>query len=277
MPTKNVDMTGLPRRPSKPRGEGLTYVLDKGLSLREVEDLLDVSATYIDVVKLGWGTSVITPRLEEKLGVYREAGVDAYLGGTLFEAFYLRGEIDRYLNFLRGLDIGLIEVSDGSIEIDHSEKTAIISRLSDEFVVLSEVGSKDADHITPPYRWVEMIHAELRAGSERVICEARESGTVGLFRPNGEVREGLVDEIVDMVGKQRVVFEAPRKAQQVWFLKHLGPNVNLANIAPSEVLPLETLRLGQRGDTLLDFYQEGTAASELRSMKGEFGPNGGAS
>ena len=252
---KNIDMEGLPTRPDKPREEGLTYVLDKGLSLREVEDLLDVSAAYMDVVKLGWGTSVITPRLEEKLSAYRSADVEVYFGGTLFEAFYVRGELDRYLDYLRGLDIGWIEVSDGCIEIDHGEKTDLINRLSGEFTVLSEVGSKDMDHIMPPYRWVEMIRAELKAGSARVLCEARASGTVGLFRPNGEVREGLVDEIVDMVGKQQVVFEAPRKAQQVWFLRHLGPNVNLANISPAEVLPLETLRLGLRADTLFDFYR----------------------
>ncbi len=273
---KNVDMTGLPKRPSKPRDEGLTYVLDKGLSLRGVEELLDVSAAYMDVVKLGWGTAVITPRLEEKLSVYRSAGVEAYLGGTLFEAFYLRGELERYLDFLRGLGIGLIEVSDGCIDIDHSEKTDLIGRLSGEFSVLSEVGSKDTDHIMPPYRWVEMIRGELRAGSERVICEARESGTVGLFRPNGEVREGLVDEIVDMVGKQRVVFEAPRKAQQVWFLRHLGPNVNLANIAPAEVLPLETLRLGLRGDTL-DFYEKWAQVADSEAVRTEHGGNGGPS
>ena len=270
-------MKGLPVRPPKPRDKGLTYVLDKGLSIREVEDLLDVSAPYVDVVKLGWGTSVITPRLEQKLAAYRAAGIEVYFGGTLFEAFHLRGELERYLDYLRDLGIGTLELSDGCIDIDHSEKTELIARLSGEFTVLSEVGSKDTDHIMPPYRWVEMIRAELRAGSARVICEARESGTVGLFRPNGEVREGLVDEIVDLVGKQRVVFEAPRKAQQVWFLRHLGPNVNLANIAPGEVLALETLRLGLRADTLLEFYRRATEGGPSDGKTAETGTNRGPS
>ncbi len=252
----NVDIPGLPKRPGKPREEGLTYVLDKGLSVRQVEDLVDVAAAYIDMVKLGWGTSVITPGLERKLDAYRSKGIEAYFGGTLFEAFYLRNQTERYLDYLRTLKIRVIEVSDGCLEIEHAEKVDLIARLASEFEVLSEVGSKDADHIMPPYRWVDMIRAELHAGSTRVLCEARESGTVGLYRPTGEVREGLVDEIVDMVGKDRIIFEAPRKTQQVWFLKHLGPNVNLANIFPEEVIPLETLRLGLRGDTLLDFYRD---------------------
>ena len=263
----NVDIGGLPERAGKPREEGLTYVLDKGLSVRRVEDMLGVAADYIDLVKLGWGTSVVTPGLDDKLRAYRSAGIDVYLGGTLFEAFYIRGQLDRYLDFLRGLEIGILEISDGCIEIEHSEKVALISALSEEFTVLSEVGSKDTDHIMPPYRWVEMIESELRAGSDRVICEARESGTVGLYRPDGEVREGLVDEIVDMVGRQQVVFEAPRKAQQVWFLRHLGPNVNLANISPEEAIPLETLRLGLRGDTLLDFYDGKQSFEAARGRK----------
>ncbi len=267
----------MPRRPPKPRTEGLTYVLDKGLSLREVEDLLEVAEPCVDVVKLGWGTSVITPRLQNKLRLYREAGIDVYFGGTLFEVFHLRGQLERYLDFLRAVEVRIIEISDGSIEIEHSAKTELISRLAAEFTVLSEVGSKDASHITPPYLWVEMIRSELRAGSTRVICEARESGTVGLFRPNGEVREGLVDEIVHMVGRQEVVFEAPRKSQQVWFLKRLGPNVNLANISPAEVLSLETLRLGLRGDTLLDFYEEREGVSERSGDGGRTAKSTGAS
>lgn len=253
MTFKQFNMTGIPERPEKPREDGLTLMLDKGLAPRQVEDLLDVAAEYVDLVKLGWGTAVITPGLERKLAIYREAGLPVYFGGTLFEAFCMRDQLDEYRRLLQRFDIGHVEVSDGSIEMPHEEKLACIRLLSKDFVVLSEVGSKDVDHIMPPYKWVQMIRTELEAGSWRVICEARESGTVGLFRSNGEVREGLVDEIVDLVGQHRMIFEAPQKAQQVWFLKHLGPNVSLGNISPEEVIPLETLRLGLRGDTLFDF------------------------
>lgn len=245
---------GLPERPAKPRQEGLTLMLDKGLSPRQVEDLLETIADYVDLVKLGWGTAVITPGLERKLAVYRNAGIPVYLGGTLFEAFYLRGQLDTYRRVLETLGIGHVEISDGSLEIRHEEKLAAIRSFAQDFTVLSEVGSKDAEKIMPPYRWVLLIQAELEAGSWKVICEARESGTAGLYRPNGEVRSGLVDEIVDQVDRRRLVFEAPLKAQQVWFIRHSGPNVNLGNVAPEEVVPLETLRLGLRADTLFEFY-----------------------
>ncbi|MBT8400930.1 MAG: phosphosulfolactate synthase [Rhodothermia bacterium] len=244
---------GTPERPLKPRTSGLTLMLDKGLSTRQVEDVLDAASDFIDVVKLGWGTAAITPRLEEKIAAYQAAAIPVFFGGTMFEAFYLRDRVVDYVDILRGLEMEWVEVSDGSIEIEFQQKLAIISSLSEHLTVLSEVGSKDREHIMPPYKWVEQIRAEFDAGSQYVICEARESGTVGLYRPSGEVREGLVDEIVDMVGAERVIFEAPRKAQQVWFIRHLGSNVNLGNILPEEIIPLETLRLGLRGDTLLDF------------------------
>ena len=248
-------MIGIPQRPAKPRKEGLTMMLDKGLSPRQVEDALDVVSEYVDVVKLGWGTAVITPGLERKLAAYRHAGIPVYFGGSLFEAFYLRGQLDTYRHLLEELRIEYLEVSDGSLTIPHEEKLACIESLAKDFKVLSEVGSKDGEQIMPSDKWVEMIRAELAAGSSHVICEARESGTVGLFRPNGEVRSGLVDEIVHMVGAHHVLFEAPRKAQQVWFIKRFGPNVNLGNISPEEVIPLETLRLGLRADTLFDFFE----------------------
>lgn len=249
---------GLPERPEKPRPVGRTMMLDKGLSARQVEDALDVSAEYIDVVKLGWGTSVITPTLDRKIAIYHEAGVPVYFGGTLFEALYVRGQLDVYKKILEELEVRHVEVSDGSITLTQGQKLAVIEDLAKDFVVYSEVGSKDINRILPPYKWVQMIRAELEAGSSMVICEARESGTAGIFRPNGEVRSGLVDEIVDMVGAARVMFEAPLKSQQVWFIRSLGSNVNLGNIAPEEIIPLETLRLGLRADTLFEFFKAPT-------------------
>ena len=248
-----LELPGIPARPGKPRPDGLTLVLDKGLSLRQVEDFLSVSGPYIDLVKLGWGTALITLSLEEKLALYREAGVPVYFGGTLFEAFYLRGQVNAYRRLLRRLGLSHVEISDGSLPLAHEDKLASIRLFAQDFTVLSEVGSKDQDKIMPPYKWVQLIQAELEAGSWKVICEARESGTAGLFRANGEVRMGLVDEITDLVDQRRLIFEAPQKAQQVWFIRHSGANVNLGNIAPEEVIPLETLRLGLRADTLFEF------------------------
>ncbi len=257
---KQFEMIGLPERQPKPREDGVTLMLDKGLAARRVEDVLDVSAEYIDLVKLGWGTAVITPDLERKLAIYREAGIPVFLGGTLFEAFVLRGQLDTYRRLLSSMKLAHVEVSDGSLEMEHEEKLAAIRLLAKDFTVLSEVGSKDADKIMPPYKWVNLIQAELEAGSWKVICEARETGTAGLFRPNGEVRSGLVEEIVDHVGQHRVIFEAPKKPQQVWFIRQLGSNANLGNISPEEVIPLETLRLGLRADTLFEFFDRETAS-----------------
>ncbi|MEM1095803.1 MAG: phosphosulfolactate synthase [Bacteroidota bacterium] len=248
-------LIGLPQRPEKPRNDGITLMLDKGLAPRQVEDTLEVSAAYIDVVKFGWGTSVITPGLHRKLDIYKSYGLPVYFGGTLFEAFYMRGQLDTYRALLRDLEVTHVEVSDGSLNIPHDEKLSCIASLAEDFTVLSEVGSKDQQKIMPPYKWVQMIQAELEAGSWRVICEARESGTAGIFRPNGEIRSGLIDEIVHMVGQDRIIFEAPKKSQQVWFIKQFGANVNLGNISPEEVIPLETLRLGLRGDTLFEFFE----------------------
>ena len=250
---KRFNISGIPSRPEKPREEGLTLMLDKGLAPRQVEDVLDVASDYVDLVKLGWGTAVITRELERKLEIYRSARIPVYFGGTLFEAFVLRRQLDTYRVLLQELGIEHVEVSDGSVSIPHEEKLSYISALGQDFTVLSEVGSKDLEKIMPPYRWVQMIQAELEAGSWKVICEARESGTAGLYRPNGEIRSGLVDEIVDLVDQRRIIFEAPQKAQQVWFIQHSGANVNLGNIMPEEVIPLETLRLGLRADTLFEF------------------------
>ncbi len=254
MLNRQFDIPGLPDRPARPRSEGLTLALDKGFSPRQAEDFMDAASDFVDLVKLGWGTAVITPNLRRKLDVYREAGVPVYFGGTLFEAFFLRNALDMYRRVLEDLKMEHIEISDGTLSISSEEKLQCIESFGRGFTVLSEVGSKDAEHIMPPYKWVEQIKQELAAGSWRVICEARESGTAGLFRPNGEVRSGLVDEIVDLVDHNKLVFEAPNKAQQVWFIRQLGANVNLGNIRPEEVIALETLRLGLRADTLFEFF-----------------------
>ena len=232
---------------------GFTMAMDKGLSIREAEDFVSIAAEHVDIVKLGWGTSYVTPKLKEKLKVYKDAGIPTYFGGTLFEAFIIRNQFDDYRKILDKYDMPFAEVSDGSIDLDHDKKLDYIRKLSEQVTVLSEVGSKDADKIIPPYQWIELMQTELDAGAWKVIGEAREGGNVGLFRSSGEVRSGLVQEILTKIPFERIIWEAPQKAQQVWFIKLLGTNVNLGNIAPNEVIPLETIRLGLRGDTFLHF------------------------
>lgn len=249
----NYSLSKVPARTDKPRSAGFTMVMDKGLSVRDVEDLIEVSGEYVDIVKLGWATSYVTPNLQRKLDVYREAGIPVYLGGTLLEAFIVRNSFDDYLRIIEKYQLGFAEVSDGSIELDHDTKCEYISRLSKHVTVLSEVGSKDVQKIIPPYKWIELMQKELDAGAWKVIGEAREGGNVGLFRSSGEVRSGLVEEILTKIPSEKIIWEAPQRDQQVWFIKLLGANVNLGNIAPNEMVPLETLRLGIRSDTF-DFF-----------------------
>ena len=252
----NFSLSQIPERSQKPRESGITMVMDKGLSKREAEDFLSVSGDYVDIVKLGWATSCVTANLDEKLDVYRANNIPFYFGGTLLEAFYIRGQIDDYLKVLDKYKVGYLEVSDGSIDIAPDDKCELITELSKNFQVLSEVGSKQADKVIPPYKWVEMMQQELSAGSWKVIAEARESGTVGMFRSSGEVRSDLIEEILHSVSSEDIMWEAPQKSQQVWFIKLLGSNVNLGNIAPKEAIPLETLRLGLRGDTFHTFLDK---------------------
>ncbi len=242
----------LPGRPPKPRQVGVTHVIDKGLSLPAVEGVLEASGDYIDIVKLGWGTAYVTRNLREKLALFRDAGIPVVLGGTFWEICQSQRKLDDWRRWVSDLGLQHVEISDGTITLAHDAKLEHISRLAQDFVVLSEVGSKDLATVIAPYRWVEMIEAELRAGAWKVITEARETGTAGIFRGDGEVRMGLIDEIVHAIDPNRLIFEAPLKAQQVWFIRKFGPNVNLGNIPPDEVIPLETLRLGLRADTLLD-------------------------
>jgi phosphosulfolactate synthase len=224
-------------------------VMDKGLSCREVEDFLEVSADKTDIVKLGFGTSTVTPNLDRKIKIYQDADIPLYFGGTLFEAYVIRGQFDDYRKLLDRYNVSHVEVSDGSIEISEEEKCGYIRSLAKDFTVLSEVGSKDAEKIIPPYKWIAMMKAEIEAGAWKVIAEARESGTVGIFRNSGEVRSGLIEEILQHIPLDTILWEAPQKSQQVWFMTLYGHNINLGNIAPNEVIPLETLRLGLRGDT----------------------------
>ena len=240
----------LPERAAKPREIGLTHVMDKGQTLAQVEGWFAAAGEYVDIVKLGWGTSYVTRNLRAKLDLYRDLGVAVVLGGTLLEAVLEQGKFDEWRRWVTELGLTHVEVSDGSIELPHEEKLDYIRTLAKDFVVLSEVGSKDTAAVVAPYRWVEMIRAELEAGAWKVITEARESGNAGLYRPDGEIRTGLVDEIVHYVDHTKLLFEAPQKAQQVWFIRQFGANVNLGNIPPEEIISLETLRLGLRADTL---------------------------
>ncbi|CAI8198400.1 phosphosulfolactate synthase [Bacteroidia bacterium] len=245
----DFNLKNIPNRPSKPRNNGLTMVMDKGLSCRQAEDFLEVAADKTDIIKLGFGTSTVTPSLSRKLEIYQEADIPVYFGGTLFEAYVIRNQFDDYKRLLDKYKITHAEVSDGSMEISEDQKCEYISSLAKDFTVLSEVGSKDAEKIIPPYKWIAMMKAEIAAGAWKVIAEARESGTVGIFRNSGEIRSGLIEEILQHIPLDTILWEAPQKVQQVWFLTLYGHNVNLGNIAPHELIPLETLRLGLRGDT----------------------------
>jgi len=249
----NYTLNNLPERTKKPREYGYTMVMDKGLSIREVEDFLSVCSEYVDIVKFGWGTTYVTPNLKDKIRIYDQAGIPTYFGGTLFEAFIVRNQFDDYRKILDKYNMSYAEVSDGSIELEHDIKCEYVRKLSEQVTVLSEVGSKDAEKIIPPYKWIQLMQAELDAGAWKVIGEARESGNVGLFRSTGEVRSGLVQEILTKIPFEKIIWETPQKPQQVWFIKLLGANVNLGNIAPNEIIPLETIRLGIRGDTFNHF------------------------
>jgi phosphosulfolactate synthase len=245
----NFGLTQMPDRNQKPRVNGLTMVMDKGLSIEEVKNFLSIAHPHVDILKLGFGTSFVTPNLKEKIEVYQSYDIPVYFGGTLFEAFLIRNQFNDYISLCDNYNITYMEVSDGSVNIPHAEKCGYIEKLTKRGTVLSEVGSKDTEHIIPPYKWIELMKAELEAGSTYVIAEAIEAGNVGIYRGSGEVREGLVQEILTQIPGEKIVWEAPQKAQQLYFLELLGCNANLGNIAPTEVIPLEAMRMGLRGDT----------------------------
>jgi phosphosulfolactate synthase len=245
------DLLDLPERSAKPRSVGITHVIDRGLSIAEIEGMIEVAGEFVDIVKLGWGTALATGNLERKLECYRAHGIPVVLGGTLTELAISRGRFEELIAWVHDLGLSHFEISDGTIALEHERKVELIGRLAQEFTVLSEVGSKDdTGAITPPYVWVEQMRAELGAGAWKVIAEGREAGTAGIFRPSGEVREGLIGEIVHEIAPAGIMFDAPRKDQQVWFVRRFGPEVNLSNVPVGEVLALETLRLGLRSDTL---------------------------
>ncbi len=245
----NFNLSSIPERTVQPRNNGVTMIMDKGLSIREVHDFMSVGGPHSDIIKLGFGTSFVTPNLREKIQAYQSYNVPVYFGGTLFEAFLIRNQFEDFIAVCKDYGLTHVEVSDGSITIPHAEKCGYIEKLTKHFTVLSEVGSKDALHIIPPYKWIELMRAELEAGSSYVIAEAREAGNVGIYRGSGEVREGLVQEILTQIPEEKILWEAPQKAQQLYFLELIGCNVNLGNIAPNEVIPLEAMRIGLRGDT----------------------------
>lgn len=252
---KNI-LPHIPERPSKPRKSGLTMVMDKGLSVREAEDFMSVGSEYTDYVKLGFGTSLVTPGFDKKIAVYKKAGCHPYFGGTLFEAFIIRGMFNEFVEFLDKYEIELVEVSDGSYDIDHKLKLGYINKLAKRGTVISEVGSKKKDVVYSPEQWVDMMKSELDAGSVKVIAEARESGTTGIYNEDGSINNKIISGISEHVKLENVIWEAPLKSQQAWFIKHFGANVNLGNIAPNEIIPLETLRLGLRGDTFFQFLPD---------------------
>jgi phosphosulfolactate synthase len=231
---------------------GLTHVLDKGLGPRAWEDVLEVAGDHISIVKLGWGTAYVTRNLERKLDVLR--GKPVVIGGTFFEVVYATGKLDEYKAWLDRLGITHVELSDGTVEIPRERKLELIADFARDFTVLSEVGSKDSSVEYTTAEWTRWLREELAAGAWKVIAEAREGGTAGIFDSGGGMRTELIGEIALEVGPVNVIFEAPTKAAQAWFIKQFGPSVNLGNIPPEEVIPLETLRLGLRGDTLKEVH-----------------------
>jgi len=250
MAASNGSWLDIPARAPKPRNRGLTHVMDKGLNLRDIEGLFDTAGEFVDIVKLGWGTSYVTNNLEKKIALYRSFDTPVVCGGTLFEAVYAREKLDEFKAWLKEYRFSHVEISDGTIEIPRDRKLELIAEFARDFVVLSEVGSKDASVNIAPYLWVQWMREELDAGAWKVIAEGREGGTAGIYRPTGELRTGLVDEIEHSLDFHDLIWEAPTKESQAWFVKHFGPEVNLGNIPPDEVIALETLRLGLRGDTL---------------------------
>jgi phosphosulfolactate synthase len=240
----------LPARSRKPRQDGLTHVIDKGMSLRDIEGLFETAADFVDIVKLGWGTSYVTRNLEEKIALYRSFETPVVCGGTLFEAAVARGKLDEYRSWLVERGLSHVEVSDGTIDLPRERKLELIADLARDFVVLSEVGSKDSHVVYAPYQWVVWIREDLDAGAWKVVTEGRETGTAGIYRPSGDMRTGLIDEIVHEIEVSQVIFEAPGTHAQAWFVQRFGPEVNIGNVPPEEVIPLETLRLGLRADTL---------------------------
>lgn len=247
MPPFRLD---LPDRPSKPRSIGLTHVLDKGMPAAQAADALCSCGDYVDVWKFGWGTAYLDPDLSAKLGLLGDRDILGCLGGTLLEVAWAQSQADDLLAWAADAGFPCIEVSRGATEMSRDGKCDLIHRVAQQFTVVSEVGRKSAAAQLPAAAWAHEVSADLAAGARWVLAEGRESGTVGIYDESGDVRDDIVDAVVDAGGDERIVFEAPNKDQQAWFIRRFGTNVNLANIAVGDVLGLETLRLGLRADTI---------------------------
>ena len=246
-------LKNIPSRASKPREEGLTMVMDKGLSLNEAENMVALKSELTDIVKLGFGTSLLTRFIDKKINLYQKSGMMVYTGGTLFEAFVIRNQFDDFCKLMDKLKLEMVEVSDGSISINHDVKCEYIQKLSKNFKVISEIGSKDESIILDDSQWISFMKKELDAGSWKVIAEAREGGNVGMFDPNGNIKKDLINKITSVIPIDKILWEAPQKKQQVWFINSFGANVNLGNISPNDIISLECLRLGLRGDTFENY------------------------
>lgn len=249
----NIKLPFIPLRTTKERQSGITMMMDKGLSIHEAASFSETSAEFTDFVKFGFGTAAFSTKLKDKIRIYRSAGIQPYFGGTLFEAFIVRDMFDEFRKFIKQYDIDTVEVSDGSMRIEHEDKLRYITELSKDFRVLSEVGSKVKGVELSPDVWVKNMKTELQTGAWKVIAEARESGTIGIYNSDGTANKQLINDIIEHVSVENVLWEAPNKPQQVWFIDLIGANVNLGNIAHSEVVALEALRLGLRGDTFFNF------------------------
>ena len=246
-------LNNIPKRPEKPRKKGLTMIMDKGLSLNEAENMVVLKSELTDIVKLGFGPSLLTRYIDKKISLYKEAGIDVYTGGTLFEAFIVRNQIDDFYRLMDKLKLEMVEVSDGCIQMEHNKKCEIIHKLSKDFKVISEIGSKDESLTIEDDKWISYMKKELEAGSWKVIAEAREGGNVGMFETNGDIKGKLIKNITKEIDISNILWEAPLKKQQIWFINEFGANVNLGNISPNSIISLECLRLGLRGDTFNNY------------------------
>ena len=263
----NFYLDHIPEREEKPRKKGITSVMDKGLSLRQAEDMVEVAGHLIDIVKLGFGTSLFSNQLKEKINFYKKHNIKVYFGGTLFEAFFIRDQLDDYKKYLHRYGVDMLEISDGSVPMEHALKCELIASFGKDYEVISEVGYKNPDKHLSEELWVKEMRNELEAGAAKVIAEARESGNVGIYNKEGKVNDRLIALLSGALNVDDIIWEAPKKAQQVWFIKHFGANVNLGNIAPADVIPLETLRTGLRGDTFFDFLPQTEIAREATAEK----------
>jgi len=245
-------MLDLPKREQKPRKFGITAVHDVRLNMGELKNILTDYASYIDIAKLGVGSAYVTPRLDDKIKLYKEYNVNVYFGGTLFEKFYHQKKLEDYKSYLKQHHIDMVEISMGTVSISLEERVELVKDFSKDFRVLSEIGSKDGEAIMPPSTWINELQVLLEAGCEYVITEGRNSGTAGVYRPSGEIRTGLVADIITNVPSEKIIFEAPLPKAQMFFINQVGANVNLGNVNPNDLLLLESQRVSLRSETFFN-------------------------